>query len=166
MKHLYAPWRSSYTEKTARTKQENIPETACVFCTQLAENNDEKNFIVKRFKYNFILLNRYPYNAGHLLILPFQHINRLDKLSENARSELMELTNITVQAAEKAFNAEGINIGLNLGKASGAGIPSHLHMHVLPRWIGDTNFMPTIAGTKAISFDLDEIYKKIHNLLR
>jgi ATP adenylyltransferase len=162
MKQLYAPWRGDYTSSTVRGKKEDTPEEDCIFCSQFKEQMDEKNFILKRFEHNVVMLCRYPYNAGHLLILPLTHVAGLQEISKEARGELMELANRSIEILNKTINPDGCNVGLNLGKAAGAGIPSHLHMHVLPRWTGDTNFMPVIAGTKVISFNIDEIYKKLH----
>ncbi len=161
MNILYAPWRNEYTTSTANTKNENLAQDQCVFCSQLAENNDLQYFILKRFTYSYIMLNLYPYNAGHLLILPFAHQPELSNLPKDARTELIELTTHSNIILKETLGAQGINMGYNIGKAAGAGIPSHLHFHVLPRWIGDTNFLPTLTQTKQISFDLKEIYQKL-----
>ena len=161
MKRIYAPWRSSYISDTARAKQEEATQHECLFCKQFKQKKDDQNFILKRFKHTIILLNRFPYNAGHLLIMPIKHTSDLSSLSKEARAELMELITQSATIVERELKADGINIGLNLGKASGAGIPSHLHFHVLPRWSGDTNFLPTLAHTKQISFDLSEMYKQL-----
>ena len=161
MNQLYAPWRGDYTASTARTKHENSHADDCVFCTQFAEKKDAQHLIIRRFNHCIVMLNKYPYNAGHLLILPEAHIANLNDLSQEVRYELMDLTNFSVEAVKTTFGAEGVNVGLNLGKAAGAGIPSHLHMHILPRWIGDTNFMPTLTETKTISFDLNQLYERI-----
>ena len=161
MKRIYAPWRSKYAKDTGRTKQERTTKNECVFCKQLAQKNDTKSFILKRLKHNVIMLNRFPYNAGHLLIIPLDHKASLDRLSKSARTELMELISNSARILKESLNADGINIGLNIGKAGGAGIPSHIHFHVLPRWQGDTNFLPTLADTKQVSFDLNEMYKRL-----
>ncbi len=161
MKKLYAPWRSRYTQSTARGKKEKATEKECTFCTRLKQKKDSANFILKRFKHNVIFLNRYPYNAGHLLIIPIKHKDNLDKLSKETRAELMELITKSSTTLQKELGAQGINIGLNVGKAGGAGIPSHMHFHVLPRWVGDTNFLPTLTDTKQVSFDLNKIYKTL-----
>lgn len=161
MKRLYAPWRSPYAESVDRTKEEKASAQECVFCTKLKQKKDNENFIIKRFKYNAIILNRFPYNAGHILIIPLVHKATLDKLSRAARIELMELLALSGPLMQKTFDADGVNIGLNIGKAAGAGIPSHLHFHVLPRWHGDTNFLPTLTDTKLISFDLHTIYEQL-----
>jgi len=161
MKLLYTPWRSLYAKSVSGSKDPNALPSNCVFCTQLHENSDEKYHILKRFKHCYVVLNRYPYNAGHLMIIPFEHKAALDQLSAAARGEIMELTTQSITAMQKLLNTEGVNVGLNLGRAAGAGIPAHLHVHVLPRWIGDTNFLPTLADTKTISFDLNDIYQQL-----
>ena len=107
------------------------------------------------------MLNLYPYNAGHLLIVSLDHKNRLKELSPEERNELIELTDKSIQILEKTINPAGFNIGLNIGKAGGAGIPSHLHQHVLPRWIGDTNFLPLLAETKQVSVNLKDLYNQL-----
>lgn len=161
MKILYAPWRSKYAEDVSRSKQEETTSDACPFCTQISEDNDEKNGIIKRFANSVIMLNKYPYNAGHVLILPIQHVAEFDQLTPEVRAELMEVMSLSIPTIQKALGAEGMNVGVSFGKAAGAGIPSHLHIHVLPRWIGDTNFMPTIGKTKVISFNITDVYKKL-----
>lgn len=161
MKKLYAPWRSSYTASADRTKNEEAREHECVFCTQLKENNDEKYLILKRFSYSFVLLNSYPYNAGHLLILPLTHQADLYDLSSPARAEIMEVASASVAILKDMLKPHGFNLGVNLGKAAGASIPSHLHMHLLPRWNSDTNFLPTLGDTKVVSFDLLKIYEQL-----
>jgi ATP adenylyltransferase len=158
MNRLYTPWRESYATSADDTKQTNAPADNCVFCSQIAENNDAHNWILRRFNYSFVILNKFPYNAGHLLILPLKHTAHLEDLSKEVRTEIMEVTALSCAIIKEQTKAEGINVGINLGKAAGAGIPSHLHVHVLPRWQGDTNFLPALANTKIISFDLQKIY--------
>ncbi len=161
MKNLYAPWRDIYTTGTARTNKGDEPQKSCIFCIQIAAHQDEKYFILKRYKHHVVMLNLYPYNAGHLLIVSYEHVPDLVALSETARAELMEISSQCTSVLYKALKADGINVGLNLGKAAGAGVPSHIHLHVLPRFTGDTNFMPTLAETKVISFDLHKIYAQL-----
>lgn len=161
MKYLYAPWRENYISKKTENKND---ENVCVFCLKLSENNDTQNFILKRFKYNAIILNLYPYNAGHLMIIPIEHKKRPAELGVEALHEFMELTSQSIEILENDLKAEGVNVGLNLDKAAGAGVPGHLHMHVIPRWNGDTNFMPIIAETKPISLDLKIVYKDLKTL--
>jgi ATP adenylyltransferase len=158
MKMLYAPWRTEYTSDTHEGKNEGTGQEGCVFCNQFASEKDQEHGIIKRFNNTIIIINKYPYNAGHVLLLPIAHVGSLDKLSSQIRTELMELMNVSITTVKKALKAEGVNVGINIGKAAGAGIPSHLHVHILPRWNGDTNYMPTIGQTKVISFDLNTIY--------
>lgn len=152
---LNAPWRQKYVEKT------NEPRTECIFCEILKQDTDQKNLVLERYKYNAVLMNKYPYNAGHLLIIPLKHIDTLEELTPEARAEMMELTSAATAIIKKLLNNQGTNIGINMGKAAGAGIPEHLHMHVVPRWHGDTNFLPVIAGTKQISVDMAEMYQQL-----
>lgn len=161
MKQLYCPWRSKYAGDIAHNDKEHNTTNMCVFCDQFDKHTDDTFFILKRFTYNAVMMNRYPYNAGHLLIIPFEHKAHLHELPRVTRSELMELANQSVIILQNQLHAHGFNIGLNLGKAAGAGIPQHLHMHVLPRFFGDTNFLPLIGETKQISFDLNNIFKQL-----
>jgi ATP adenylyltransferase len=153
MERLYAPWRGAYIDK--KEKKE------CIFCLCARSQDDEKNFIVKRFETGMIMLNLYPYNAGHLLAIPYAHERQLSGLSLAERTELIEMVTSTASVLSIALHCDGINIGMNLEKAAGGSIPEHLHMHIVPRWLGDTNFLVTVADTKAISFDLCEIYRKL-----
>ena len=161
MKLLYCPWRSEYSADVAQGKNENATQDECIFCTQFKQKKDAEYFILKRFAHHAVMLNKYPYNAGHLLILPFNHVANLHELSKESRGELTELIMHSTQILKHTLDSHGFNIGLNLGKAGGAGIPSHLHYHILPRYVGDTNFLPTLADTKQISFNLGEFYQKL-----
>lgn len=160
-RHLYAPWRAEYTEDVIQGKTIHTTQAECIFCTQLNAQEDERYFVIARYEYNAVLLNLYPYNAGHLLILPYVHVPTLHDLSSNTRAEMMEIISTATVNLASVLKAEGFNIGFNVGKIAGAGIPSHIHGHVLPRFHGDTNFMPTLTGTKHISIDLHTIYKKL-----
>lgn len=162
MKFLYAPWRKKYIEQALHSKSETTTGDECVFCQQINANEDEKFFIFHRSPSFVAMLNLFPYNAGHLLIVSQKHVPSLNDFSVQERSELIELVNASIEIVKKTLNAEGVNVGINLGKAAGAGIPSHFHQHILPRWPGDTNFLPTLAETKQISVDLHEMYKKLH----
>lgn len=161
MNRLYAPWRSNYVRKIERTKRKKIPKKDCVFCKQIKEHKDDKNFVLGRYKYHVIMLNKFPYNAGHLLIVPYDHVENFNQQSKAARAELAELMNHSCQALRDSIKAQGINIGLNLGEIAGAGLPGHIHTHILPRWFGDTNFLPTLTDTKQISVDLEDIFKEL-----
>ncbi len=163
MEILYAPWREDYAATIGQEKkgQEDAGSDICVFCNVQAHPNDEEVFLLHRYTHCFVILNRYPYNPGHLLIIPYVHKKNLFDLSDEARIEIINVLNFCTQILQKEMKCEGLNVGLNMGKAAGAGIPSHLHMHVLPRWLGDTNFLPTLAGVKTISTDLPTLYKKL-----
>lgn len=161
MEQLYAPWRSSYITSTARSKNEGAASDECVFCTVIAQTCDETNSVLKRYKHTFVLLSRYPYNAGHLLVLPYEHIGNLEELPDAVSRELMQVTVASVGILKKALHAQGVNLGMNLGKVAGAGIPAHLHMHALPRWHGDTGFLPLIGEVKAVSCDLNDVYRQL-----
>jgi len=158
MKNLYCPWRQSYSDDTSATRQQKASAQECVFCIQFALNQDKQHFILKRYAHNVVILNKYPYNAGHLLVIPLNHVSDLDQLSTAARQELMELTNQCTVLLRNQLQAQGINVGMNLGHIGGAGIPSHIHMHVIPRYDRDTNFLATVAQTKVISYDLHKIF--------
>lgn len=161
MEKLYAPWRSLYVKGVHDNKNDHAPSNNCVFCEQFKQEQDTKNYILRRFAHTVVMLNLYPYNAGHILILPREHHKTLNAMSKDARAELMEVTNAGVEILTTILGAEGNNVGINLGKSAGAGIPEHLHIHIVPRWRGDTNFLPVIAQTKQISIDLNEIYQKL-----
>jgi ATP adenylyltransferase len=155
MKDLYAPWRNPYSQHHLK----EVDSKECVFCSIPEQNNDDHHFLLKRYTHCYVILNKYPYNAGHLLVIPFAHTSNLNELEKEARVELMEISNLCVTLLKSRLDAQGINMGMNIGPASGAGIPNHLHIHILPRWLGDTNFLPTLADTKVISFDLKEMFQ-------
>lgn len=161
MKHLYCPWRQSYSDDQSASRQEGASQQECVFCAQLAAEQDEKFFILKRGQHNVIMMNTFPYNAGHLLVIPYAHVSDLEQLTVQARQEMMELTTMCIPLLRQTLKAEGINLGMNLGSIGGAGIPSHIHMHVVPRYARDTNFLVTVSDTKAISYDLIHLYEKL-----
>jgi ATP adenylyltransferase len=157
---LYAPWRDKYV-KHSKNQNSSSNET-CVFCEKILNNDhDNQEFVLKKTKHAFVILNLYPYNGGHLLILPTQHVAHLEDVSKEVRFELMELMTASIAILKNVLKAEGINAGLNLGRASGAGIPAHLHLHVVPRWVGDTSFMTTIGDTKNVSVDLEKVYNDL-----
>jgi len=157
---LYAPWRDKYVKHSIKHK--NDENETCVFCTIFeSKETIHQEFILKQTEHVIILLNIYPYNSGHLLILPRMHAANLEDLPKNVRIEMMELMTASIVILKQVFHAEGINTGANLGKASGAGIPGHLHLHVVPRWTGDTSFITVIGETKNISVDLKRIYEEL-----
>lgn len=160
MKVLYTPWRKQYAKQVVG-KQTETMAADCVFCQQVHQAQDEKHFIFRRYKHAYVVLNMYPYNAGHVMVLPIAHVASLDALSVPARAEIMELVSASTKIVREVLGAQAINVGINMGKEAGAGIPSHVHIHVLPRWQGDTNFLPVLFDTKTVSFDLREIYQKL-----
>jgi ATP adenylyltransferase len=135
-----------------------------VFCEIKADTeNDKQNFVLHRARFNFIVLNIHPYSSGHLMIVPYEHLAELDAASKETTDELMDLTKRAQTAIREAYRPDGINLGMNLGKAAGAGIAGHIHVHVLPRWNGDTNFMTTVADTRVLSEDLTTTFNKLHS---
>ncbi len=165
MKKIYAPWRHKYVSKTTKSPDREKAKKDCVFCQQFAENKDEKYLILKRYKNAAIVMNYYPYNSGHLMILPLEHKGELLELTPTVRAEMMELINISIEALKKTMKPDGFNVGINLGSAGGGGIPSHLHIHVLPRWEGDTNFLATTGDTKIVCSDFRDVYKMLKDEL-
>jgi diadenosine tetraphosphate (Ap4A) HIT family hydrolase len=152
---LWAGWRSDYIDELTATQRgsDTAPEHVerCPFCRILASGlPDDDTFIVGRSATAFCILNAYPYTAGHVLVLPFRHVGRLDELTPAEAAQMWELTQHGVGAVERAYLPEGVNVGANLGRAAGAGVPGHLHFHVLPRWFGDSNFMTSIAEARVI----------------
>jgi len=160
MNLLYAPWRAKYFS-FGSTKRASVNKD-CPFCSKFVPNEDAaKVLILKRFEHCCAMLNQYPYSAGHLLIIPYKHVSDISLLEKQERSELFEATNICSITLEKLFNCDGINIGINKGKASGGSVQEHVHVHILPRYIGDTNFLAALANTKPISFDINDVYSKM-----
>ncbi|OGO07154.1 MAG: HIT family hydrolase [Chloroflexi bacterium RBG_13_57_8] len=153
MKHLWAPWRIQYiqSEKPA----------GCILCDKPKENKDAENYILYRGKLNFIMLNSYPYNPGHLLIAPYRHIRSPEDLSVAERNEHFELVSRSIAVLKKAFGPGGINFGANLGKVAGAGIDDHFHSHIVPRWQGDTNFVPVLADIRVVPQALEDTFKTL-----
>jgi ATP adenylyltransferase len=133
--------------------------TGCIFCDKAAEQADEANLIVCRGRTAYVILNLYPYNNGHMMIVPYAHVPSFEGLDEGALGEIMRLTNAAMRALRAMYSPEAFNLGANIGTAAGAGIADHVHMHVVPRWPGDTNYMSTVAGTRVIPEDLQETYR-------
>ena len=154
MDTLWTPWRSTYM--TAKKEK-----GGCIFCEALGRADDENTLVVYRGEHCFVILNRYPYTSGHLMVAPNTHVSRLTAISEEAAQEMMRLVRTAETAIERAYTPDGFNLGMNLGEAAGAGIEQHIHMHVLPRWRGDANFMTSIGSTRIIPEDLSETYRKL-----
>lgn len=156
---LWSPWRYDYI--TGESGPSN-PDSACVFCHILtAPASDEEKFILHRAGFNFVILNIYPYGTGHLMIVPYEHVADLDKADKETTDEMMDLTKRCQTALASVYSPQGFNMGLNIGKAAGAGVASHFHMHVLPRWFGDVNFITSIGETRAMPESLKATYKKL-----
>lgn len=161
MKHLYSPWRGLYHAETEKKEF-----TTCPLCIG-DPKHDEERLILKRYPHVFVMLNKYPYNAGHCMVMPYQHTGNLSDLPQEARAELMEVTTQTNSILEKFCKADGTNIGINSGsKVAGGSIPDHLHMHIVPRFLGDTTFLVTIADTKPISTSLYTLYQELKPLFK
>lgn len=154
MDQLWAPWRLAYVA----TAKAPTAEDPCFLCRGLAEQDDRRNLIVLRTPRSVVVLNRFPYNNGHLLVAPCAHKGRLDDLNADELLETMETLRRLVRTLDELMHPDGYNVGLNLGHAAGAGLPGHLHWHLVPRWHGDTNFMPALGNTKVISQSLEALY--------
>ena len=165
LEHLWAGWRSDYiVEATARERAGGAPhgEEGCVFCRLAASGPpSEENLVVWRGELTFVVLNAYPYASGHVLVLPQRHTGSLVDLTEAESAELWWATQRSVATIEAAYEPDGLNMGANLGRAAGAGLPSHVHLHVLPRWAGDTNFMTSVAETRVMPETLQLSWKRL-----
>lgn len=157
MDYLWTPWRYCYVT-TADTSGDG---QGCIFCGLLRAGNDEKALIVHRAKYNFVILNAYPYTSGHSMIVPYDHLDRLYKLPQPAAMEMMALAQQLESAFMELYHPDGANVGMNVGKAAGAGIAGHIHMHALPRWIADANFMTVIGETRVLPESLETTYRRL-----
>ena len=151
---LWAPWREKYVVKVNKKLRKG-----CTFCAVLKDNKDEKNYIFLRSRLSFAVLNIYPFNGGHVLILPKRHVDDLDKLTASEMKDMMALVVRVKARIKKALKPDAFNIGLNLGSAAGAGIPQHMHIHIVPRWKGEMNFMPALFDTKVMPVSLERMYQ-------
>jgi ATP adenylyltransferase len=162
---LWTPWRYQYITKESGEKSgEGDSSNSCIFCTlpQQDPAHDERNYILHRARHNFIVLNLYPYTSGHLLIIPYEHTSELDSVAKAATDELMDLAKRAQTVLREAYRPDGFNLGMNLGRAAGAGVAAHVHLHLMPRWTGDANFMSTVGETRVLPEDLPATYKKLH----
>ncbi len=141
-------------------KQEKVD--GCVFCIVQAEADSAANLIVFRGKNSYVILNRYPYTSGHLMVIPFKHGSNLEDLAAETRSEMMELTSRCTTVLRKIYKTESFNVGINIGQAAGAGVADHVHIHIVPRWAGDTNFMTTLGETRVLPESLEDTYHRLH----
>jgi ATP adenylyltransferase len=156
MDYLFTPWRYAYI--TGATAPGD-----CLFCALLQTKNDEQALIVHRAKYCFVVLNAFPYTSGHAMVVPYDHLDELSKLSQPGTQEIMALTQKLEGVLRELYRPDGINLGMNIGKAAGAGVAGHIHMHILPRWFGDVNFMSAVGETRVIPEDLQTTYKRIRS---
>jgi ATP adenylyltransferase len=156
MEYLWAPWRIKYIENIISSGDES-----CIFCDKPAENKDAENFILYRGELNFVIMNRFPYNSGHLMVAPYRHVAALDELNSEELNEHYKLVARCSSVLKKIMKPDGFNIGMNIGRVAGAGIDKHIHSHIVSRWNGDTNFMPVIAGTKVVNESLEDTYCKL-----
>mgnify|MGYP005841364031 CR=1 FL=1 len=154
MKYIWSPWRMIYMQSSRN-------ETECVFCVEASRPDGPENLIVHRDQRVYVILNRYPYTTGHLMVVPYAHRANLTDLDVETRNEIMELVNHAIAVLQNIYNPQGFNVGINIGEAAGAGITGHVHVHVVPRWGGDTNFMSSLANTRVLPESLEETYHRV-----
>lgn len=158
MKRIWASWRMKYITKA-------VAETGCIFCNALAKNDDSENLIVMRGERAFIILNKFPYTSGHVMVAPLVHKATLEELDAPTRAEMMELTSLCMTTLRKVYNPQAFNLGANIGEAAGAGVPGHVHLHIVPRWHGDTNFMSTVGEVRVLPENLEDTYQRVRENL-
>ncbi len=163
MERMFSPWRSRYIETFSSPREKG---GACVLCMAHEDGMDDERMVVYRGSAVFVVLNHYPYNSGHLMIVPYRHVDDITLLTEEEAAETMELTKMMMAALRKVSHPDGFNFGSNVGRTAGAGIDQHIHFHLVPRWNGDTNFMPILADTKLISEDMKEILRKLRDAIQ
>jgi ATP adenylyltransferase len=158
VERLWTPWRRAYLESASSASD----SSECFLCAHAADTeHDRENLVLFRAASVFVLLNLYPYNSGHLMVAPYAHTGDLPGLDASVASELMHVTQRAVDALRRVYTPDGFNVGMNLGKSAGAGVPDHLHVHVVPRWNGDTNFMPVVGETKVLPESLAQTYARL-----
>ncbi|MBI4014506.1 MAG: HIT domain-containing protein [Candidatus Aenigmarchaeota archaeon] len=158
MDKIWAPWRIKFLDAKK--------PKGCIFCAKSREKNDKKNYILHRGASCFVILNAYPYTSGHVMVVPYRHIDKITSLNENERREIIDLSASFTGVLKKAVKAEGFNVGFNQGKVSGAGIEKHVHMHVVPRWHGDVSYMQTLADAKVLPESLPATYTKLKKAMK
>lgn len=154
MKRIWSPWRMKYVENHKK-------EEGCIFCNALARPNNEENLIIKRGKLAFVILNLYPYTSGHIMVAPMAHRPSLEFLDPDSRAEMVELVSQSIVVIKQIYRPHAFNVGANIGEAAGAGEPDHVHLHIVPRWTGDANFMSTLGETRVLPEALTDTYKRI-----
>ncbi|MBK8615636.1 MAG: HIT domain-containing protein [Anaerolineales bacterium] len=156
MNHLWSPWRMTYIEKHEK-------ESGCVFCNAQAKADSAENLIAFRGQNAYVILNRYPYTSGHLMVIPFAHVSNLEELNAETSAEMMELASRCTTILRKTYRTQSFNMGINIGEAAGAGVLGHVHIHIVPRWAGDTNFMSTTGETRVLPEALEDTYKRVRD---
>ncbi|MCX7984774.1 MAG: HIT domain-containing protein [Bacteroidetes bacterium] len=160
-KHLFSPWRSEYIEEFNKPKSKK-----CLFCTLASDKlEDRKNLVIYRGEHCYVVMNKFPYNSGHLMIVPYKHTAKLTKLTENEFTEIMNLTVRCSEALTTLYKPHGFNFGANIGRVAGAGIEKHIHFHLVPRWNGDVNFMPVLSDVKVVSQSIQKIADSLQKVL-
>jgi ATP adenylyltransferase len=154
MKHLWSPWRMTYIEKHEK-------EAGCVFCNAQARADNAENLIAFRGKNAYVILNLFPYTSGHLMVVPFEHKASIEDLDAETRAEMMEMVSRCIGVLRKLYNPHGFNMGANIGEAAGAGVLGHVHIHIVPRWSGDTNFMTTLGSARVLPEFLEDTYRRV-----
>ncbi len=157
MKYITAPWREEYVKEASKMKE-------CIFCQAINMKENREAYILYRGEHNFIILNRYPYTPGHLMIAPNMHIDSIEKADKNATDEMTDLLKFSIKTLRQHYRPHGFNTGMNIGRSAGAGVADHYHLHVIPRWTGDSNFMPLIGKTKVVIEGVDSSYDKLVHL--
>lgn len=153
---IWAPWRLSYVKDASKDQ-----ESSCIFCAAIEAGDDEANLIVHRGERCFVILNKFPYTNGHLMVAPYEHTAALQDVDPDTLSELMALAQRGMRALETSYSPHGYNLGFNQGRVAGAGVEHHIHMHVVPRWGGDTNFMPVLGDTRVMNQTLDDSFETV-----
>lgn len=164
MKRMWSPWRSEYIATFSRGAKKKGKKNESLFTAALRGKSDDKQLIVWRGKHCFVIMNLYPYNSGHLMIVPYRQTSRLHDLTSEELAEVMHAVQRSMNALDKVMHPQGYNFGANIGRASGAGVDDHIHFHLVPRWNGDTNFMPVLSDTKVISEDVKSTLKKLRKV--
>ncbi len=159
MEYISAPWRGPYVRRVCRMR-------GCVFCRALKGGDDRAAHILYRGQHNFVILNKFPYTPGHLMIAPFRHTAAFDRVAPEASAEMAHLLQMSLKILKKACRPHGFNAGMNLGQSAGAGVVGHCHLHVIPRWHGDSNFMPLVSQTRVLIEDLDSTYDRLRPLFQ
>ena len=160
MEKLFSPWRSQYISSFANEEKKDT----CVLCDAYNGSDDEASLVVYRGREAFVLMNKFPYNSGHLMVLPARHTSDFQSLTKSEMAETTELLRLSERALRELFHPQGFNIGMNIGRSAGAGIDAHLHWHIVPRWNGDTNFMPILADVKVVSEDMTAQWKRLRDM--